>query len=375
MNNKSTIAKILLLFLAMIIAGIIGTLLAKKGIKPTLVIPNEPTPTPSTKKSQSLPSPSIVLTPTLPPTPISKTLSGGTHIFQTFNNCGPASLSMTLSYYGQTVSQLTLGSQLRPYQRPNGDNDDKSVTLSELSLKATEYGYTTYHRPAGDIEILKQFIVNDIPVITRTWLKTNEDIGHYRVIKGYDDSKKVLIQDDSLQGKNLEYTYKDFSDLWQAFNYEFLVLIPENKQDLAIQILGDLVDEDSAWKLAYELSKSQQTEDNNNKYALFNQAVSAYYLGEYQTTIDLYEQVQASLPKRMLWYQIEPILAYYQTGNFDRVLEISDGIFKSQNRAFSELHWLRGKIFEQRNQVELTQEEFNLAKRYNTSQYWLKNIE
>ena len=64
-----------------------------------------------------------------------KTLENEYHVFQTFNNCGPASLSMVFSYYGINKSQDELGRELRPYQNQQGDNDDKSVTFEELSQK------------------------------------------------------------------------------------------------------------------------------------------------------------------------------------------------------------------------------------------------
>ena len=72
-------------------------------------------------------------TPTLPPLPSQKILPNDYHVFQTFNNCGPAALSMELSYYGINISQQELVQDLRPYQNPQGDNDDKSVTLDELA--------------------------------------------------------------------------------------------------------------------------------------------------------------------------------------------------------------------------------------------------
>ena len=97
---------------------------------------------------------------------------------------------MALSYFGINETQQTLGQALRPFQNPQGDNDDKSVTLDELAKKAEGYRLLTYHRPAGDIEKLKLFIANDMPVITRTWLKLNDDIGHYRLIRGYDDNSR-----------------------------------------------------------------------------------------------------------------------------------------------------------------------------------------
>src|SRR5690606_183463 len=124
----------------------------------------------------------------LPQIPAEKTLRGGTHVFQRYNNCGPAALSMALSYYGINISQEELGSNLRPYQVASGDNDDKSTTLEELAAKSKEYGFVPFHRPVGSAEVIKQFIAHDMPVITRTWTKPDEDIGHYRVIKGYNEN-------------------------------------------------------------------------------------------------------------------------------------------------------------------------------------------
>src|SRR3972149_669531 len=102
--------------------------------------------------------PSATPTPTLNPPPTSKILSGNYHVFQSFNNCGPAALSMALSHYGITVSQQELGLALRPYQNPQGDNDDKSVTLEGLAEKAKEYNLIPYHRPNGNMEMVKHAI-------------------------------------------------------------------------------------------------------------------------------------------------------------------------------------------------------------------------
>jgi hypothetical protein len=45
-------------------------------------------------------------------------LTNPKHTYQTFNNCGPATLSMILSWYGESVSQKELGNKMRPYQHP-----------------------------------------------------------------------------------------------------------------------------------------------------------------------------------------------------------------------------------------------------------------
>lgn len=320
------------------------------------------------------PAATAPLRASLPPIPAQKTLSPGTHVFQTFNNCGPASLTMALSYFGITVTQQEVGSQIRPYQIASGDNDDKSVTLAELAAFAEEKNLLTYHRPAGNMNLVKQFIAADIPVITRTWLEPGEDIGHYRVIVGYDENRGILIQDDSLQGNDLEYTYAAYNELWQAFNYEFLVLVPQDKKEEAELILGALVDKNVAWEMALGLADQQLKTDDSDIYAHFNRAVALYELGQYEESVAAYERVASRLPRRMLWYQIEPILAYYKTNKFDQVLSMSQTIFESQNRAFSELYYIRGLIFESRNQPEQAAEAFSLADRYNSSSYWKANL-
>lgn len=324
--------------------------------------------------SKTLPTPKPLPTAEPISVPAQKTLSGGVQVFQTFNNCGPASLGMALSYYGINEGQGVLGKALRPFQNPQGNNDDKSVTVAELALYARNFNLTAYHRPGGNIEILQKLVTLDLPVITRTWLSLGEDIGHYRVVKGFNKNEKVIIQDDSLQGANLAFSEDEFNALWQAFNYEFLVLVPEEKILQVEQVLGERTDQNSAWQLALDLSQNQLEDNPHDIYARFNQVVAYYKLGLYQEAVDSFEQIEDSLPPRMLWYQIEPILAYYKLGDFDKVMFMAESILNNYNRAFSELYYLRGIIHRQNGQNELTQNAFELANKFNSSNYWKVNL-
>jgi len=311
----------------------------------------------------TLPSsvPSYSLKPLLP----EKILENDYHIFQTFNNCGPAALSMALSYYGIKVSQEVLGQQLRPYQNTWGDNDDKSVTLDELADKALEYNLTPYHRPNGSIELIKQFISYDMPVVTITLSKAEDDIGHYRVVKGYDDIAEELIQDDSLQGKNLRYTYPEFLNLWKTFNYEYLVLVPQGKEEIAKTIMGEDFDLLSSWKKAVKNTKADLAKNLNDAILRFNLSVALYYAGDYKNSVLEFEKVESKLTFRTLWYQIEPIQAFYELGNYPRVFSITDAILNDHNRAFSELYMIRGEIYEKQGNVEAAKKEFENAIFYN----------
>lgn len=305
--------------------------------------------------------------PTPTPLPQQKILQNDYHVFQSFNNCGPASLSMALSYFGVNKSQEELGNALRPYQNPLGDNDDKSVTFDEMAKEAKKYGLLTYHRPNGDITLLKQFILADIPVLTRTWLHVNEDIGHFRVVKGYDDTTQMIVQDDSYEDKNLSFTYTDFNTMWEKFDYEYLVLLPKEKKALAEKILGGNLNEAYAWNLALQKNQQKVAENPSDMYSKFNLSIAYYHTGNYKKSTEVFEEIEASLPFRTLWYQREPILAYYELEDDQRVLSLTENILNNQNRAFSELYILRGNIYKKQGNTDAARAEYEKAVFYNSN--------
>jgi tetratricopeptide (TPR) repeat protein len=318
-----------------------------------------------TATNSPTPAPTLSPAPTQIPVPPVKILENDYHVFQTFNNCGPAALSMALSYYNINKTQEALGQDLRPYQNPLGNNDDKSVTLDELAGKAKEYALIPFHRPNGTITLIKQFIFQNIPVITRTLLEEHNDIGHYRVIKGYDDTTGEFVQDDSLQGHNLRYPYAVFAGLWKNFQYEYLILVPADKEQVIKNILGDDADLTKSWEKAVRNSKKELETNPGDIYARFNMSIALYHTGEYQQAASEFEKVENILPFRTLWYQIEPIQTYFALGNYQKVMTMTDTIFNNQNRAFSELYLIRGEIFKKQGNIEAAKSEFEKAVFYN----------
>lgn len=272
---------------------------------------------------------------------------------------------MMLSYFGINESQATLGEKIRPYQNPQGDNDDKSVTLEELAEASKEYNLIPYHRPNGDMNKLKQFVSNGIPVLVRTWLHPNEDIGHYRIVRGYDEQTQEIIQDDSYEGKNLRYDINVFNSMWEPYNYEYVILATPEQKILVEQIIGEGVDKKIAWKKAAVNSENILKNDPANINTIFNLSVAYYNIGEYQKSIEAFEKVENKLPFRTLWYQIEPIEAYFELGNYDRVFEITDKVLNNQNRAFSELYMIRGNIYKKQGNLAAAKSEYEKAVFYN----------
>lgn len=297
--------------------------------------------------------------------PQKKILASGYHIYQTFNNCAPAALSMAFSYYGISKTQEELASDLRPYNNLAGDNDDKSTPPLELAGRAEKEGLIPYYRPNGDIELLKKFIANDIPVVVRTLLYIDKDYAHYRVIKGYDDKKGMIVQDDSLEGKNKYFSYQKFMALWQPFNYAYLVLVSPDKKEIVESIIGEDLNKKNAWQKAIRRSEDELTLNPNDRNARFNLAVANFYLGDYSSSVKEFEKIEKQLPRHTIWYQIEPIQAYFALGDYDRVFSLSENILNDNNKAFTELYLLRGRSHLSRGENELARSEFEKAVFYN----------
>ncbi len=287
------------------------------------------------------------------------------HTYQAFNNCGPATLAMILGWYGRNVSQKELGDAMRPYQIASGDNDDKTIFTYEFVDWAKKYGFSAIARINGDIDLLKTFTANGIPVVVKTWLHPNEDIGHFRIVRGFDEEKKVIIQDDSYEGPNRRISYYDFLSMWQPFNYAYIIVYDGSKKDVVEEIIGNEMEERAAWENALARGKKESQLDEENVYPWFNMATSYFHIGDYGNSIASFEKVEARLPKRMLWYQIEPIEAYKELGKYDRVFQITDHILTNGNRAFSELYQLRGEIYLSQGNKAAARKEFDLAMEYN----------
>lgn len=319
-------------------------------------------------------APTVPARPVIPPLPpalkhppTASLLNNDYQVYETWNNCGPASLSMALSYFGIHESQAALGQILRPYENTTGDNDDKDVTFDELANEARTFGLLAYHRPDGNIRLLKRFVASGMPVIAETIMTKDDDIGHFRVVKGYDDRAQTITQDDSMQGHNVRFSYADFDYMWKRYNYEYLVLVPPAKERLARAILGKDMDTRTAWQETVRMDQAMLVADPADVAARFNLSVALYYVGQYRQSVREFEQIQYQLPARTLWYQIEPIESYYVLGEYQKVFALSDTILNNGDRAFSQLYILRGEIDRKQGNLQAARAEFESAVYYNTN--------
>ena len=61
-----------------------------------------------------------------------------------------------------------------------------------------------------------------VPVITQQWLYEGDDIGHYRVARGYDLSKNIFIYNDSMDRHDKTQVNNDLQDkLWKGYDRRY----------------------------------------------------------------------------------------------------------------------------------------------------------
>lgn len=299
--------------------------------------------------------------------PEAKTIKGLAHVGQTFNNCSSVALLIAFSHWGVKDTQEAIALATRPWTHPRGNNDDKSVTLYEMAEYAEAKGFATYVRPNGTIDLLKKFVANDIPVIARALNDPNKDYVHYRVVRGYDDKKRIIIESDGIEGPNEKYPYDQWMHLWKDYNYSYLIIVPPEKKPMVEAILGEEKNEQVAWQNAKARAEEELKKNPNNYFAHYNLVTALYYLGDYKGTVREFEKIEPRLTEHALWYQMEPIQAYFELGSYDRVISLADNVINNNNKSVSELYILKGKIYQKRDDLNAARAEFEKAVHYNNS--------
>ena len=284
-------------------------------------------------------------------------LPGATWVPQSFNNCGPATVSMVLQYFGHTVSQEETRAHLR-----NSPDDSNVFTYEIKDYLESEYAISSKLLYNGDVETLKTLLANGVYIVIEDYLHPDDKIGHFTILKGYDDEKGVFISDDSYIGTDTEYPYEAFDQKqWKPFNREYLPVYTKDKEKVVKAIVGDDWEEKTMYAGAVATAQKEIKNDENDMYAWFNLGTSYFGLGEYDKAKQAFEKSQSlGWPKLMLWYQIQPVQTYNKLGEYDKALELA-GQGLGSNDSFAELHLERATSYKGLGEAEKARAEAEKA--------------
>lgn len=301
--------------------------------------------------------------------PASALLSGLVHEPQQFNNCGPASLSMALSFWDWTGNQ----NDTRSFLRPNRQVDDKNVNPSEMvEFVETFTGLQAVSRVGGDLQTLKRFLAAGFPVLIEEGHDPQDDwwMGHYLVLNGYDDlTGKFKAQDSLLGSADSQVDYQALLDRWRDFNYVYLVIYPPERQAEVQALLGEHREEVAAFRAAagHAQAEISALEGRRQLFAWFNLGSSLAGLKEYDLAAQAFDkafEIYARLPEektdpdsrpfRLMWYRFGPYEAYYHTARYQDVIELADTTFMWVGRpVLEESFYWRALAYEALGEAQL----------------------
>ena len=159
-----------------------------------------------------------------------------THYYQTGSTCCVTSTEMILDYFGPHVPKDDIAHAAddagpNGYPGPNYVRamcfSRASTAIQDTSLHGyneRQYGYPAFGNSWSEPEHypdrytdLKTIISSGHPLLVYTWFDDAHDNGHYKLLKGYDDSTDVFIVHDPwpTMGPNIHFNQSYFvDDLW-----------------------------------------------------------------------------------------------------------------------------------------------------------------
>lgn len=342
---------------------------------PTPVLPT-PTPEPLPPTPAPLPTDTPAPTATPPPAPPvaleqpvqpAVELTGFRHYWQTWNNCGPATLAMNLSYYGSALDQSDIGTVLRTHE------DDKNVKPEELMAYARSQGFQAEVRVNGSTDLLRRLLSNGIPVLIETWVVPEPDngLGHYRLITGYNDAEQYWIGYDSFYAfglvnpegdyRGIRIPYQEFDHLWAAFNRLYVLVYPTADVPLVQGILGQDFDLTAMWQQALARIQAETQQQPDDAFGWFNLGSTLVAFGDYANAVTAFDQArQLGLPWRMDWYQYEPLQAYLAVGRYADVLAVTEGVL-AKTPSIEDIHYWRGRALAAQGQIDAARQSWQQA--------------
>lgn len=277
-----------------------------------------PSPTPA---GTPTPLPTPTATP-FPLTPVAGALDlqGVSHAHQMWNNCGPTTIAMNLSYYGVNQHQRVSAAVLKP------NADDKNVSPGQLADYARSEGFAALVRVAGNVELLQRLLSNGFPVIVETWILPDDlgGMGHYRLLTGYDTAAGEFHAQDSYFGADELVPTDQLRHEWRIFSNKYILVYRPEQQEEVDAILGPYADANAAYEHALQTAQEEAAADPDDPFAWFNLGAAYTALGQPELAADAFDEARGiGLPLRFFWYQFEIFEAYLAVGRYQDVIDLT----------------------------------------------------
>ncbi len=333
--------------------GVVNPVDAVPTAKPTNTSVNLSSPTVAATLALSA-TPTIEPTASATPEPLPSQVSLAVpdYEMQDMNNCGPASLTMGLRYYGWDGDQFDISEVIKPIPQ------DRNVNPEEMIYYVRNYAgwLRAEYRVNGNLPLLKKLIAAGYPVLIEETFHfdepyyPNDDLwaAHYMLLTAYDDEDGAFTGQDSYHGANQRIPYETLEEDWQPFNHVYLVAyLPEDEEELAL-LLGDDWDEEKNRERALEASQRATEENPDDAFAWFNLGSNLLYFEKYAQSANAYDRARAlGLPQRMMRYQFGAFIASFQDHRTEDLLSLTDYALQRTPNSEEALLWRGWGLYQQ----------------------------
>jgi hypothetical protein len=209
------------------------------------------------------------------------------HVWQSLNNCGPASVVMALSTFGIDVSQEAARVPLRGTSLVSGMGPQRVD-----GWVSANFGLRSVWRNNGTNDLLRRLVANGFAPMVTQWMQdpSISRIAHWRVVRGYDDAASTFHVNDPMLGNGVSLSYQWFENNWQSFSYRYMVIYDPKDEALLKAIIGDDWSDLKMRGNLYERARDNAYAHDTSAswlaygeaaygYGMFREAVSAFQRG------------------------------------------------------------------------------------------------
>src|SRR5207244_6004195 len=145
------------------------------------------------------------------PAPAAAAFDEMKHVWQSLNNCGPASVVMALSTFGIDVSQEAARVPLRGANVLSGMGPQRVDGWVNAN-----FGLRSVWRNNGTNDLVRRLVANGFAPMVTQWMQdpSISRIAHWRVVRGYDDAASVFYVNDPMLGNMVPLSYEWFQNNW-----------------------------------------------------------------------------------------------------------------------------------------------------------------
>ncbi len=285
------------------------------------------------------------------------------HWFQGWNQCAEVSSAMALSYFGSKVDPNSVTAVLRPNKDWKGFKNVESPYIVEY---LRSQGVQAQAFEGGSVERIKRLVAAGAPVIVGQWQNRTDHagVGHWRVVRGYDDAKGIFLLNDSMVGAAVPMTYAEFDDLWPLYDYVYIPLWNDRLAPAVQQVMGAEMDPkvNIARAITYDQSRIKEQPTNAERY--FGLGGAYFKAGDDQKAVEMYHKAKSmgvlDRTPWALWYQSWPVTALVNIGLDDEALQVAQENISSAG-VYALMRYERGRVFEKRGDLATAKREYQMA--------------